>query len=645
MKKLLKVSALMLLGLLTVVFFGAFEGGSQTVRNPTDAVLFPHDRVIDVYIEVDEAELQKMFDQARMEEYIMCNVVYNGYRIKNVGIRPKGNSSLMQAANSTSNRYSFKLDFNHYVKGQNLFGITKINLNNGFSDPSFMREYLTYEISEMLGLETPRTTYIALHINNQYFGLYLGVENIDENFVRDHFAYGYGDLYKPEGTGANLVYIDDDPQSYPGLALQTNEETSDRISIVEMLKVLQEGTYEELEKVLDIDSFLKYYALCVAAGSMDSILGGMNHNYYLYDRDGQFVMLPWDFNMAFGGFGGFGGDRGSGGSFYIDTPAVNMASLPIVNRLLTREEYLERYHQYLKLIIDGYLNDEFFAERVEEVAAMIDPYVKDDPTALYSYEQFLASFNSTDGRSTGLIDYNSARVETILKQLSGEIPSKSDGSDSTASSFFERMPMAGNEGWNVPANAMPVRDNRNAENIDPLEMLPEDTLIQLIKEWETVASSETGDATSQELVDFESDAEENVTVVKGHEITAEMREWMLQRMESQMANIAVQNRNVQNPDAMRFGAAREERVQNMQPPDMQPPQGMPVDAGGMVEGRANMQPPSEMPDFDMGNRARGEAEQIPEKSDDLTRSETITIYASMLALGLSITILKLKRKI
>jgi len=186
---------------------------------------------------------------------------------------------------------------------------------------------------------------------------------------------------------------------------------------------------------------------------------------------------------------------------------------------------------------------------------------------------------------------------------------------------------------------MPVRDNRNAENIDPLEMLPEDTLIQLIKEWETVASSETGDATSQELVDFESDAEENVTVVKGHEITAEMREWMLQRMESQMANIAVQNRNVQNPDAMRFGAAREERVQNMQPPDTQPPQGMPVDAGGMVEGRANMQPPSEMPDFDMGNRARGEAEQIPE------RSETITIYASMLALGLSITILKLKRKI
>jgi len=443
MRKFLKVLELALLGVLTVIFFGAFEGDSQTVRNPTDAVLFPHNSVIDVFIEADEAALQNMFDQARLEEYIVCDVVYNGYRIENVGIRPKGNSSLSQARNSTSNRYSFKLDFNQFVKGQNLFGITKINLNNGFSDPTFMREYLSYEISELLGLETPRTTYIALHINGEYFGLYLGVENVDENFVRDHFIFGYGDLYKPEGTGANLVYIDNDPQSYPGLALQTDEEKSDKSSIVKMLKVLQEGTYEELEKVLEVDSFLKYYALCVAAGSMDSILGGMNHNYYLYDNNGQFVMIPWDFNMA---FGGFGGDRGSGGSLYIDSPAVNMASLPIVNRLLTRAEYLEKYHDYLQLIIDGYLNNELFTRRVEEVAAMIDPYVKSDPTALYSYEQFLASFDSTGGQSIGLIDYNSARVEAITKQLSGELPLISDGSDSAVNASFERMPLAGNEG-------------------------------------------------------------------------------------------------------------------------------------------------------------------------------------------------------
>ncbi len=123
--------------------------------------------------------------------------------------------------------------------------------------------------------------------------------------------------------------------------------------------------------------------------------------------------------MAFGGFGGFGGDRGSGGSLYIDSPAVNMASLPIVNRLLTRAEYLEEYMTILQLIIDGYLNDEFFTSRVEEVAAMIDPYVKSDPTALYSYEQFLASFDSTGGQSTGLIDYNTPESKRSRNNLAG----------------------------------------------------------------------------------------------------------------------------------------------------------------------------------------------------------------------------------
>ena len=35
----------------------------------------------------------------------------------------------------------------------------------------------------------------------------------------------------------------------------------------------------------------------------------MIHNYYLYEEDGQLSMIPWDYNLAFGGFsaGGFGG--------------------------------------------------------------------------------------------------------------------------------------------------------------------------------------------------------------------------------------------------------------------------------------------------------------------------------------------------
>ena len=30
----------------------------------------------------------------------------------------------------------------------------------------------------------------------------------------------------------------------------------------------------------------------------------MIHNYYLYEQDGKLSMLPWDYNLAFGGFQG-----------------------------------------------------------------------------------------------------------------------------------------------------------------------------------------------------------------------------------------------------------------------------------------------------------------------------------------------------
>lgn len=56
-----------------------------------------------------------MLDNAAEETYIMVDVVVNGTTFTNVGIRPKGNSSLRDVASSDSDRYSFRLKFDEYV--------------------------------------------------------------------------------------------------------------------------------------------------------------------------------------------------------------------------------------------------------------------------------------------------------------------------------------------------------------------------------------------------------------------------------------------------------------------------------------------------------------------------------------------------
>ena len=81
--------------------------------------------------------------KAGLEDYIVaaeCKV--NGVSFQNVGVKYKGNSSYR--SNQTKNPLHIELD---YINDkQNYQGYKDIKLGNGFSDPSFVREVLSYEI-------------------------------------------------------------------------------------------------------------------------------------------------------------------------------------------------------------------------------------------------------------------------------------------------------------------------------------------------------------------------------------------------------------------------------------------------------------------------------------------------------------------
>ncbi|TYD65763.1 CotH kinase family protein, partial [Escherichia coli] len=71
-------------------------------------------------------------------------------------VRPKGNSSLSSVANDdTTDRYSLKIDFGQYVDGQTYHGIRKLALNNNISDATYMKEAISYDIYNFLGIPTP----------------------------------------------------------------------------------------------------------------------------------------------------------------------------------------------------------------------------------------------------------------------------------------------------------------------------------------------------------------------------------------------------------------------------------------------------------------------------------------------------------
>lgn len=302
--KAVVLSGLAVTAVLTAAYFWVWKAEETDSRFAYAEHLFREGTVNEIDIQIAEEDWQDILENPLAEEYHRANVVINGEMAGNVAIRTKGNTSLTFVASSDSDRYSFKLDFDYYEDGGNYYGLKKLNLNNNYSDSSSMREYLSYKILDAMGVPVPGCGYTHITVNGEEWGLYLAVEAIDEVFLETRFSDASGDLYKPEGmggTGADLVYRGDDISLYTGLNPKTNE-NGDGSAVLALMRALESG--EGLEETLDVDEALRYLAVNTALANFDSYLGGTTHNFYLYEQDGVFSILPWDYNLSFGGFGG-----------------------------------------------------------------------------------------------------------------------------------------------------------------------------------------------------------------------------------------------------------------------------------------------------------------------------------------------------
>ncbi|WP_240733132.1 CotH kinase family protein [Jeotgalibacillus sp. S-D1] len=406
MKKSLMASAVMIF----LLFVRALTANAE------ETPIFNKEEISEVNIVIDESDFEDMLENPLEEEYKQATVNYNGIEISNTGVRVKGNSTLMSVANSESDRYSFKLNFNKYIE-QDLDGFTKINLNNNFADPSYMREYLTYELMEKMGIKTPEYSYIRVSVNGEPYGLYLSVENIEEPYLERHFDNTTGNLFKAD-TGANLAWEEgmsmDDTNLEQKLGLRQNT------SLLQLIEALDEG--ENVENYFDVDSYLRYLACSTVLANMDSYQGNLSHNYYLYEHDEIFTFLPWDHNMSIGGMGN--GEEQI--EMLIDEPTIGTVDEhPLTNYVLSNEEYKETYHTYLQEAINELGN---FEQRVSELQDLIGDDVREDPTAFYSYDQFLDNTGSKAVDDIpGISDFLAQRIENVQQQLDGDIPRYKNG--------------------------------------------------------------------------------------------------------------------------------------------------------------------------------------------------------------------------
>ena len=543
--------------ILTVLFVNAEHFGVQKASSVMgyEKTLFDTSKVHTINIIMDDWD--EFTDNCKSEEYYNCTVVIDNEAYKNVAIRGKGNTSLSQVSND---RYSYKIEFDHYDSTNTYYGLDKLCLNNIIQDNTYMKDYLTYQMMNEMGVAAPLCSYVYITVNGEDWGLYLAVEGVEESFLQRNYGKDYGELYKPDsmsmgggrgngekfdmdafmnysesdnsetndqtqnnnqnnlpqmpngnqGTqmpnggqgdfgggqrpggnqggfgggqmpGGNmqgggqmpegmtppdgfempegmtppngfelpdetelpedmrgnmpsnmgggmrngsddvlLKYIDDSAESYSNIfeSAKTDITEADKTRLIKALKKLFNG--EDLDSTVDIDAVIRYFVVHNFVVNFDSYTGSMIHNYYLYENDGQMQMIPWDYNLAFGGFQSMGGAT-SLVNYPIDSPVSggNASDRPMIAWIFHNEEYTQLYHKCFSEFITSYFDSGCFAEMIDNVNAMISPYVEKDPTKFCTYEEF------EKGIAT-LKEFCLLRAESISGQLDGTIGATSD---------------------------------------------------------------------------------------------------------------------------------------------------------------------------------------------------------------------------
>jgi len=557
---------------ITVLFMcGEKIGITSTARAMGyETKLFDTSKVHTINIVIDDWD--SFLETCTNEEYTSCAVVIDNEAYKNVAIRAKGNTSLTQVKSYGNNRYSFKIEFDHYDSTKSYHGLDKLCLNNIIQDNTYMKDYLCYRMMSEFGVDSPLCSYVYITVNGEDWGLYLAVESIEDSFLQRNYGNDVGELYKPDsqsmgggrGNGGNfkmsefnagqdsqtdstadstqsatsgqahgnppskpdnnsgnaqqttdsqtkstadstqssangqaqetppskpddssgnaqqttdsqtkstadgtqsttsgqaqgnppskpdgepggnvggmggvngsddvsLIYSDDEYSSYQNIFdnAKMDISDSDKDRLIASLKKLNSN--EDIADVVDVEEVIRYFVVHNFVCNFDSYTGSMIHNYYLYEKDGQMSMIPWDYNLAFGGFQG-AQNASSLINYPIDTPVSGgtVDSRPMLAWIFASDGYTEEYHELFSEFIEEYFDSDYIPNLIESTKEMIAEYVEKDPTKFCTYDEF-------ESGVTALKEFCTLRAESISGQLNGTIPSTSDGQTADSSSLI-----------------------------------------------------------------------------------------------------------------------------------------------------------------------------------------------------------------
>ena len=350
--------------------------------------------------------------------FVPVTIAYNGLNWRYVGMRFKGNSTLISSWRSGSKKLPFRLDFDEFedtyeeIDDQRFYGFKKVTFSSGAKDDSLLREKMGGELFRDAGVKVARSSFYRIYLdvgdgNGQvYAGLYTMVEDLSNKFLDSQFEDDSGNLYKPDGDGADWQSFNEN-----GFVKKTNEDEADWADIQNAIDALHasrsdaEAWRTNLERYFNVGEYLKLLAVNQTIENWDTY-GLMTHNYYLYadpSDGGRLLWIPWDLNEC------LLPSRGGGMSVLLSEVSDRW---PVIRYLMDDPIYAAMYYQELATFLDGAFELEKVSNRMETLHELIAPYVTGSAGEVSPY----TNISNSQAFNNALTDGNNALLPHIEDQ-------------------------------------------------------------------------------------------------------------------------------------------------------------------------------------------------------------------------------------
>lgn len=398
---------------------------------PDRGEVFRNDVVPRIDIQIAQEDLDFIFAEGNEYSYVEhpATFIFNNGTVldtvENVGFRLRGNTSRQ------ADKKSFKVSFNSF-ESQKYRGLQKMNLNGEHNDPSTVRARLAWDMLRWIGVPGSRANHVELHVNGEYFGIYANIEHIDDNFIDTYFGNDEGNLFK-NVYPCDMVYKGADPDLYKEVfwgrrayQLRTNMERDDYTDFAELVDILNNTPIDdlecELERVLNVESFLKCIAFDVLTGNWDGPHYNKN-NFYLYQNaaTGKFEYIPYDLDNTLG-IDWLNRDWGTRDMY--DWAQHGDTDRAFYNRTLEVPAFKERYSVYMQQFLDEFFNEETLFPYVDAMRDQVAPFIEDDPFYPLDYGFSASDFEDSFDEDLDYFqtdypikDYITTRKESCDEQL------------------------------------------------------------------------------------------------------------------------------------------------------------------------------------------------------------------------------------